>query len=192
MEIQRGDIYYAELTYKDDSIQTGIRPCIVVSNQLCNHFSPVITIVPVTSKLNKHQIPTHVILGIESSLPEQSIALAEQVMPLNKKRLKRYIGKCTDYIMNEIDKAILIQNQLEPVDINKIFNMINNINEVTDFINTTNSISALKERNIYMMDLRQYCSEYNIDYNGVIVKQLRKLNKFGGIENDKRTVAIAR
>lgn len=112
MRINRGDIWWANLGKPEckTNIQKGIRPVIIVSNKMCNNYSPVITIIPVTSNRNKNKIPTHVKIPTSTGINKESIALAEQLMPLDKHDLISRIGHCNDNIINHINKAILIQN----------------------------------------------------------------------------------
>lgn len=110
-ECRRGDIYMAALDTDRfcESIQEGTRPVLVVSNDRCNANSPVITAVPFTSRRRKKRLPTHVIV-LGCGLPKPSVALAEQIMTLNKGRLERRMGSIRDTAYEaEVDKAIKIQ-----------------------------------------------------------------------------------
>lgn len=90
--IRSFDIWLADLPrMADSSVQHGIRPVVVVSNNAANRFSPVITVVPLTSRLNKRIMPTHVYLQ-EKGLDRPSIALCEQVITLDKSRLYKFLG----------------------------------------------------------------------------------------------------
>ena len=111
MKITRSSIWLANLGKPDakTSIQKNTRPVIIVSNDMCNVHSPVITAVPLTTR-NKNNLPTHVIIPMSTGLLEQSIALVEQSMPLDRHNLIKEIGYCNNNIMMQINKAILIQN----------------------------------------------------------------------------------
>lgn len=87
--IRRGDIYISvDFNGARGSEQTGIRPCIVVSNDLCNKHSPVISVVPVSSQIAKFRLPTHLFLDkYMYSLTSDSLALVEQVTSIDKSRL---------------------------------------------------------------------------------------------------------
>lgn len=105
-----GDVYMAKLNDDvDGCIQTGVRPVIIVSNDKANEYSPVITIIPLTSKMDKRSLPTHVYMA-NCGLSKPSIALAEQITSLNKTRLLKYLGNImsTEY-ENKVRKAIEIQ-----------------------------------------------------------------------------------
>lgn len=83
--VKNGDIYMAELPDDEGgSLQSGTRPVIIVSNNLANKHSPVVTVIPLTSQLSKKKLPTHTIVD-ECGLDKKSIVLAEQIMSINKK-----------------------------------------------------------------------------------------------------------
>lgn len=110
---RNGDIYMAQLDEDiGGSLQSGFRPVLVVSNDKANYFSPVINIVPITSKLGKKKLPTHVLLK-ECELLRQSIILVEQITSVNKSRLIRYMGsiKRTPY-EEKVKRAIGVQLNL--------------------------------------------------------------------------------
>lgn len=86
------DIWLADiLAPKDSHVQHGRRPVVIISNNLANIHSPVVTVIPLTSQMNKHQLPTHVYLWGQG-LNRASIALCEQVMAVDKTRLLRRMG----------------------------------------------------------------------------------------------------
>ena len=111
---RRGDIYYVDFGDSIDTCkQTGIRPAVVVSNNKANEHSPVITVVPLTSKINKKKfLPTHVYIPFDviHGLSYGSIALAEQVEAIDKVRLIIKMGSiANDEIMGKITRAIQVQ-----------------------------------------------------------------------------------
>ena len=108
MMCKRGDIYMARLSDGEGSLQQGIRPVLIISNDKCNEHSPVITIVPFTSR-RKNPLPTHVLIK-KCGLTRPSLCLAEQIMSLNKCQLKEKLGSIleTEYA-EKVDKAIKIQ-----------------------------------------------------------------------------------
>lgn len=110
---KKGDIFWAELGEEaEGSLQAGARPVLVVSNDKANEFSPVITIIPITSKMGKKKLPTHVLIK-ECGLEKPSIALAEQITSLNKGRLGRKIGSIQQTVyVSLVKKAIEIQLNL--------------------------------------------------------------------------------
>ena len=112
---KNGDIFMADLPEdREGSLQSGIRPVLVISNNLANFHSPVITIIPLTSRTHKKPLPTHVVINERGfGLEKRSVVLAEQIMSINKKQLKRKIGSisATAYV-EKVKKAISIQLSL--------------------------------------------------------------------------------
>jgi mRNA interferase MazF len=107
--IKRGDIYYADLSPVVGSEQGGIRPVLIVQNDIGNKYSPTVIIAAITSQINKGKLPTHVEIGAEDyGLPKDSVILLEQVRTIDKKRLKEKIGYLSPDIMKVVDEAIQI------------------------------------------------------------------------------------
>ena len=106
MYLKRGDVVYIELDNKGN-IQTGYRPCVIVSNNKCNRFSPVVLVVPLTSSC-KSVLPTHVPIR----LVEQSTALCEQVIPINTTDIGKKIHSVSSEEMARIDNALKISLDL--------------------------------------------------------------------------------
>ncbi len=111
ISIKNGDIFMAALPIDNEgSLQSGKRPVLVVSNDLANRFSPVVTILPITGSTSKHKLPTHVDITADCGLKKKSLVLAEQIMSINKKSLGRRIGSIanTDY-EPKVKRAMEIQ-----------------------------------------------------------------------------------
>lgn len=114
MLIKRGDIFYADLSPVIGSEQGGVRPVVVIQNDIGNKYSPTIIVAAITSQLNKAKLPTHV--NVEAKgvpLPKNSVILLEQIRTIDKKRLREKIGRFGNNIMAEIDKAILVSLALK-------------------------------------------------------------------------------
>ena len=95
--MKRYEIYQAALPVLQGShVQGGIRPVVIVSNDMANTYSPVITVVPLTTRMTKSSLPTHVVL-LTSGLSAESLALCEQIITLDKARIRHYIGYVSDY-----------------------------------------------------------------------------------------------
>ena len=111
MNIKRGDLFYAALdeTYVG-SEQTGVRPVVIVPNDIGNEYSPTVIIAPITSKVNsKSIIPTHVFIkGYKNRLKQNSLILTEQVRAIDKSRLKYYIGTLDLGELRRVDKSLII------------------------------------------------------------------------------------
>lgn len=107
--IKRGDIFYADLSPVIGSEQGGVRPVLVVQNDIGNKYSPTIIIAAITSQINKAKLPTHVeITGQEYGLPKDSVVLLEQIRTIDKKRLREKIGRFNDEMMRYVDDALKI------------------------------------------------------------------------------------
>lgn len=107
--ITRGDIYYADLSPVVGSEQGGLRPVLIVQNDIGNRFSPTVIVAAITSRRSKATIPTHIRLDVRcSGLTKDSMVLLEQVRTIDKSRLKEKIGTITSDNMMEINNAIFI------------------------------------------------------------------------------------
>jgi len=108
MKVKRGEIYYADLSPVIGSEQAGVRPVLIVQNDVGNKFSPTIIAIAITSK-QKVKLPTHIeIEGTKYGLDKDSVILAEQIRTLDKKRLKEKVGKVDEETMEKVKKAIEI------------------------------------------------------------------------------------
>ncbi|MBP5651557.1 MAG: type II toxin-antitoxin system PemK/MazF family toxin [Clostridia bacterium] len=108
-EIKRGDLYYADLSPVVGSEQGGIRPVLIIQNDVGNKYSPTVIAAAITSKINKARIPTHIELKSDVyGLPKDSVVLLEQLRTLDKRRLTEKIGKLDALAMANVDTALLI------------------------------------------------------------------------------------
>ena len=109
MSIKRGDIFYADLSPVVGSEQGGIRPVLIVQNNIGNKFSPTVIVAAITSQNSKNNLPTHITLSARGcGLAKDSVVLLEQVRTLDKKRLKEKIGNLDDFFMSRVDEALTI------------------------------------------------------------------------------------
>jgi mRNA interferase MazF len=108
MNVKRGELYYADLSPVVGSEQGGIRPVLVVQNDIGNKYSPTIIAAAVTSKINKAKLPTHIELPSAYGLAKDSVILLEQIRTLDKRRLKERIGELPPATMLRVNRAILI------------------------------------------------------------------------------------
>ena len=107
--IKRGELYYADLSPVVGSEQGGIRPVLVVQNDVGNKYSPTVIAAAVTSRINKAKLPTHIELNaVEYGLSKDSVVLLEQIRTLDKRRLKERIGELSPTKMIMVDDALLI------------------------------------------------------------------------------------
>lgn len=102
---QRMEVWYANLPMRKNScVQGGNRPVVIVSNDICNEVSTVITVVPMTRQMKKLTLPTHVIIDAPDG--GQSVVLAEQIMTIDKSRLDNRLGRIRDYDLEKVEIAI--------------------------------------------------------------------------------------
>ena len=108
MVIKRGDMFYADLSPVVGSEQVGIRPVLIIQNDLGNRYSPTVIAAAITSQTNKTKLPTHIELGENTSgLKSNSVVLAEQIRTIDKIRLKEKIGHIEDSeIINQLNNAL--------------------------------------------------------------------------------------
>lgn len=106
--IKRGDIYYAELNPVIGSEQGGIRPVLIISNNIGNRHSPTVIVAAITSRQTKSKLPTHYYLEGVEGLPDDSIILLEQLRTLDKKRLGERLVRLDEPYMEAINKPLLI------------------------------------------------------------------------------------
>lgn len=106
--MKRGDVYYADLSPVVGSEQGGIRPVLILQNNIGNKYSPTVIVAAITSKIGKSKVPTHVAIGKDRGLTENSVALLEQIRTIDKQRLTDKITHLSDDLMAEVDAAIRI------------------------------------------------------------------------------------
>ncbi len=107
MIVKRGDIYYADLSPVIGSEQGGVRPVLVVQNDVGNRYSPTIIAAAITSQINKAKMPTHIEISAETcGLSRDSVVLLEQVRTIDKKRLKEKIGHLDEERMDKVNFAL--------------------------------------------------------------------------------------
>lgn len=109
MIVRRGDIFYADLSPVIGSEQGGVRPVLVIQNDIGNKYSPTVIVAAITSQINKAKLPTHIeILSEDYGLSKDSVILLEQVRTVDKKRLKEKIGRLDDEQMDLVNDALII------------------------------------------------------------------------------------
>ncbi|HEY8363001.1 MAG TPA: type II toxin-antitoxin system PemK/MazF family toxin [Tissierellaceae bacterium] len=109
MIVKRGEIYYADLSPVVGSEQGGVRPVLVIQNDIGNKYSPTIIVAAITSQINKAKLPTHVeITAPDYGLPKDSVVLLEQIRTIDKKRLRERVGKFSDEMMKNVNECLKI------------------------------------------------------------------------------------
>ncbi len=115
MNIKRGDMFYADLSPVVGSEQGGIRPVLIVQNDMGNKYSPTVITAAITSQLGKTRLPTHIAIGSKNlGLKTDSVILTEQIRTIDKSRLREKIGHIEDkVILNKINNALGVSFGLE-------------------------------------------------------------------------------
>ena len=115
MVVKRGDMFYADLSPVVGSEQGGIRPVVIIQNDMGNKHSPTVIAAAITSQMGKNKLPTHIEIGPQNSdLKAESIVLTEQIRTIDKSRLKEKIGHIDDNkIINELNNALGISFGLD-------------------------------------------------------------------------------
>jgi len=109
MTVKRGDIYYADLSPVVGSEQGGVRPVLIVQNDVGNRYSPTVIAAAITSKMGKTRLPTHIDVYAEKvGLAKDSVILLEQIRTIDKKRLGEKMGHLDDEVMQAVDNAISV------------------------------------------------------------------------------------
>ena len=107
--VRRGDIFYADLSPVIGSEQGGVRPVLIVQNDVGNKYSPTVICAAITSQINKAKLPTHVEIDtIQSTLVRDSVILLEQVRTIDKKRLREKICRLDEQLMRRVDHALSV------------------------------------------------------------------------------------
>lgn len=107
--IKRGDIFYADLSPVIGSEQGGLRPVLIVQNDVGNRYSPTVIAAAITSRMTKTRLPTHIdIYASDAGLSKDSVVLLEQIRTIDKQRLKEKMGHLSDRMMQEVDEALSV------------------------------------------------------------------------------------
>ena len=105
--VKRGDVYYADLSPVIGSEQGGVRPVLIVQNDVGNKYSPTVIAAAITSQINKAKLPTHIEIDAqEYGLSKDSVILLEQIRTIDKRRLKEKIGHLDDELMERVNDAL--------------------------------------------------------------------------------------
>lgn len=113
MIVKRGDIFYADLSPVIGSEQGGVRPVLIVQNNIGNKFSPTVICAAITSQINKAKLPTHVEIDANKyALVKNSVVLLEQVRTVDKKRLREKICHVDDELMEKVNRGLMISLDL--------------------------------------------------------------------------------
>ncbi|GLB47210.1 mRNA interferase [Philodulcilactobacillus myokoensis] len=107
VQIKRGDVFYADLSPVIGSEQGGMRPVLIIQNDIGNHYSPTVIVAAITARITKPKMPTHVgIKADESDIERDSVILLEQIRTIDKQRLKEKITHLNQLLMEKVDAAL--------------------------------------------------------------------------------------
>ena len=113
MQVKRGDIYYADLRPVVGSEQGGVRPVLIIQNDVGNRHSPTVICAPITSKTNKTKLPTHIELRAgQYDIVKDSVILLEQLRTIDKQRLKDKVCHLDAPVMNRVNEALKVSLEL--------------------------------------------------------------------------------
>ena len=114
MVVRRGDVFYADLRPVVGSEQGGIRPVVIIQNDIGNRYSPTVICAAITSKMNKAKLPTHVELNTRRcAMVRDSVILLEQLRTIDKQRLKEKICHIDGALLQEVDRALKVSLELD-------------------------------------------------------------------------------
>ena len=109
MSVKRGDIYYADLSPVVGSEQGGLRPVLIIQNDVGNRYSPTVIAAAITSRMGKTRLPTHIdVYADRAGLAKDSVILLEQIRTLDKRRLKEKMGHLDESLMQQVNAAIAV------------------------------------------------------------------------------------
>lgn len=115
-EVNRGDVYYADLSPVVGSEQGGSRPVLIVQNDVGNHFSPTVIVAAITAKIQKPKMPTHVALTpAEDGINRPSVVLLEQIRTIDKQRLKYKVTHLRRTKMVAVNRALAVSVGIQPI-----------------------------------------------------------------------------
>lgn len=174
MKYKRGSIYYFDFGYYRGSEQGGIRPAVIISNDIGNANGPVLIVAPITSR-QKNRIPTHIHLDNYSFLDDDSIILMEQIITKDKMYIKEKLGELNDNDLFKLDYYAGISLQLYNCDseFKKLINSkVNDLNELRGYINRhvykfkeTDSIQDdIEEYNQLFSQFKTFCIQHKFQY----------------------------
>ena len=121
LTVKRGDIYYADLSPVVGSEQGGLRPVLIIQNDVGNKYSPTVIAAAITSKLGKSKMPTHIdVYADKFGLAKDSVILLEQIRTIDKKRLKEKMGHLDTGIMQQVNSALSVSFGLNPTGVSAV------------------------------------------------------------------------
>lgn len=182
--VKIGEMFFADLSPVIGSEQGGIRPVVVISNDIANRYSQAITIAPITSQINKAKLPVHVELSMENyDIARDSVVLLEQIRTIDKKRLKEKIGTLIPDDLLKVKQALATQvdlrykevDEAKPVD-NTSKNIENQISKIVDILQSISHEYGLDKVLNKELQYKEYYSTVKEDLKGFDIK-LEKIHE---------------
>ncbi|GCD12874.1 type II toxin-antitoxin system PemK/MazF family toxin [Clostridium tagluense] len=174
--VNKFEIIWCDLGITIGSIQGGLRPCVVVSNNKCNFFSPVIHVAPITSVMTKATMPTHIEV-VHIGLDKDSIILVEQTTSIDKKQIKSSVGNLDLATIKRLKNALKIQidlvDELEPINYRYIDEVIRDIMESKRRYLEYKDEYFLRIYKTTMKTLEIYCIKYKKDYKELAKERIQ-------------------
>jgi len=198
LDVNRGYIYLCNLGNGKDSVQGGVRPVLVIKNKKGIDNGSVLTVVPITSKINKGKnLPTHISIGMECGLTMDSELQVEQATTISKSQLLfennftkelelREIGQVSEIILRKVDIAYRRDNGFMDLYFNKdeafkLCNLIANIERM--------KLPALIENKRFLYNrLQEYCDAYNKDCKQVIIDYNNEMRAIDRVRKEEQTI----
>lgn len=118
-QVRRGDIYYVDFGNQPGSVVHGMRPAMVIQNDVGNRHAPTLIVAAITTEIKKLRQPTHVLLGTQFGLPQESMLLLDQVATIDKTMLQNYIGTADAEFLRKVDRALSISVGVRPIRFSK-------------------------------------------------------------------------
>lgn len=195
LAVQRGDIFYADLSPVWGSEQGGVRPVVMIQNNIGNKYSPTVIVAAITSQIDKAKLPTHVeVSANDYGLNSNCVILLEQIRSIDKRRLKEKIGSLTAYDMGKVDKSLSISINLlggtKTYITEKNENIINQeIKEINEAINILKGI-AVKHNIKEYIDKESMEEKYITLYEDTTKDIKSMFNEFNEISEDMKDMHI--
>ena len=171
--IKRGSIFYYDLGTASGSVQSGTRPIMIVQNDTGNFYSPTLIVVPITSVPKKFYMPTHVYIGKQFGLTEDSMLLAEQLTTISKESLQGFVGIATRDFMKQVDRALAISIGLTRKSRKKTFEACLCPTCLSNFFETHNYIIHRIDKFQTEKDVCTYCQQ-RLGYDYRIIDRKEK------------------
>lgn len=173
VQVKRGDIFWADLGNSGGCEQGGVRPVVILQNNIGNRYSPTVIVAAITSQANKAKLPTHVeISSQEYGLSKDSLILLEQIRTLDKKRIKGYAATLSTTDMEKVDRALGVSieiNTKDPIALEKVYEIKGIKKFIQIWLERSSDLKTIEkdllELKLLTKELEDYCLIKKIDIN---------------------------